>query len=143
VCNPPTAKPGTSQHEFGRAVDFGGDLTLAAQLAPRFNLEQTVPGEKWHYEEIGNRAALAPAGHLSASSGRSFNPLDAAGSIGDVFSKLTDGHLWLRVAMVVGGLTLALVGLIVLGVDVRHLSMGTAAGAAQIHEAAGAGKPVG
>jgi D-alanyl-D-alanine carboxypeptidase/Transglycosylase SLT domain len=44
------AKPGTSRHEFGLAVDFGGDLDLAAELAERYGLQNTVPGEPWHYE---------------------------------------------------------------------------------------------
>lgn len=44
------AKPGTSKHEAGLAVDFGGDLALAERLAPAFGLRQTVPGERWHFE---------------------------------------------------------------------------------------------
>lgn len=43
------AKPGTSQHETGNAVDFGGDLNLAAQLGAKYGLFATVPGEPWHF----------------------------------------------------------------------------------------------
>jgi hypothetical protein len=49
-CRIPTAIPGTSQHEKGLAVDFGGDLNLAARLAPQFGLHRTVAGEPWHFE---------------------------------------------------------------------------------------------
>lgn len=43
------AKPGTSMHEFGQAVDFGGDLELAARLAKKHGLIASVPGEDWHF----------------------------------------------------------------------------------------------
>lgn len=43
------AKPGSSRHEHGMAVDFGGDLNLAAQLAQKYGLHASVPGEPWHY----------------------------------------------------------------------------------------------
>lgn len=138
------AKPGTSEHEAGRAVDFGGDLGLAAQLARRFHLEQTVTGEAWHYEEVGNRSGAIPAaGHLAVGAGTGLpNPFDAASSIGDAFAKLTDPHLWLRVAIVAGGLLLTLLGMVLLGLDVHHLSPTATPPAAQITAAAGTGKPV-
>lgn len=44
------ARPGTSNHEKGLAVDLGGDLTLAAQLAPRFGLKSPMSWEPWHFE---------------------------------------------------------------------------------------------
>ena len=43
------AKPGTSMHEHGGAVDFGGDLGLAAQLARKYGLVNSVDGEPWHF----------------------------------------------------------------------------------------------
>ncbi len=43
------AKPGSSRHEHGMAVDFGGDLNLAAQLASKHGLIASVPDERWHY----------------------------------------------------------------------------------------------
>lgn len=44
------ARPGSSKHEQGLAVDFGGDVALAERLAPKYGLRQTVPGERWHFE---------------------------------------------------------------------------------------------
>lgn len=44
------AKPGTSNHEHGAAVDFGGDLELVAKLAPKYGLHAPVRGEPWHWE---------------------------------------------------------------------------------------------
>lgn len=44
------AKPGSSRHEHGAAVDFGGDLALVAKLAPKYGLKATVKGEPWHWE---------------------------------------------------------------------------------------------
>lgn len=43
------AKPGTSRHEHGTAVDFGGDLELAGRLARKYGLSMSVPGEPWHF----------------------------------------------------------------------------------------------
>lgn len=52
------APPGHSYHEKGQAADLGGDLKLAAQLAPQFGLWFPMPGddwEPWHVEPIGSR----------------------------------------------------------------------------------------
>ena len=52
------APPGNSFHEKGMAADLGGDLKLAAQLAPQFGLWFPMPGddwEPWHVEPIGSR----------------------------------------------------------------------------------------
>lgn len=52
------APPGNSFHEKGQAADLGGDLTLAAKLAPQFGLWFPMPGddwEPWHVEPIGSR----------------------------------------------------------------------------------------
>ena len=43
------AKPGHSLHEHGMAVDFGGDLILAGQLAKKYGLVNSVRGEPWHF----------------------------------------------------------------------------------------------
>lgn len=47
------AKPGTSRHEHGTAVDFSGDLALAATLAKKYGLSATVKGEPWHFSMGG------------------------------------------------------------------------------------------
>lgn len=44
------APPGRSNHNFGLAVDLGGDLDLAHQLAPRFGLTFPMSWEPWHIE---------------------------------------------------------------------------------------------
>ena len=50
------ARPGTSMHERGLAVDLGGDLQLAADLVTRLNLplHRPLPNEPWHFELIGS-----------------------------------------------------------------------------------------
>lgn len=70
------AKPGTSQHETGNAVDFGGDLNLAAQLAAKYGLSATVPGEPWHFS-MGN-GSTTPDGmdDFAMDPGGSENPQD-------------------------------------------------------------------
>jgi hypothetical protein len=47
---PAVARPGTSHHETGLAVDFGGDLRLAQELGHRYGLVFPVRGEAWHAE---------------------------------------------------------------------------------------------
>jgi hypothetical protein len=47
------AKPGTSRHESGVAVDFGGDLKWVRQNAKAFGLHNSVPSENWHYSLLG------------------------------------------------------------------------------------------
>lgn len=52
------APPGHSYHEKGLAADLGGDLALAAELAPQFGLWFPMPGpdwEPWHIEIMGSR----------------------------------------------------------------------------------------
>lgn len=50
------APPGHSNHEKGIAVDLGGDLALAAQLAPQFGLYAPMSWEPWHFEPVGSRS---------------------------------------------------------------------------------------
>jgi hypothetical protein len=49
------ARPGTSHHERGIAVDLGGDLELAVDLVARLDLPLWRPmsWEPWHFELIG------------------------------------------------------------------------------------------
>ena len=51
------APPGKSNHNKGFAVDLGGDLRLAAQLAPQFGLYFPMKHEPWHIEPVGSRTA--------------------------------------------------------------------------------------
>lgn len=51
------APPGKSNHGKGIAVDLGGDLKLAAALAPRFGLHRPMSWESWHFEPAGTRKA--------------------------------------------------------------------------------------
>lgn len=46
------ARPGTSPHERGVAVDLGGDLALAIELIDRMQLPlvRPLPHEPWHFE---------------------------------------------------------------------------------------------
>ena len=62
-CSPPTARPGTSLHERGLAIDFTCDGTLIrsrtnpcyqwlAAHAPNFGLHN-LPSEPWHWSTTG------------------------------------------------------------------------------------------
>jgi hypothetical protein len=44
------ARPGTSHHEKGMAIDFSGDMDLLSQLAPQHGLFQPMDHEPWHWE---------------------------------------------------------------------------------------------
>lgn len=50
------APPGHSNHEKGIAADLGGDLELAARLAPQFGLYRPMSWEPWHFEPVGSRS---------------------------------------------------------------------------------------
>lgn len=47
------AKPGSSWHEAGLAVDFNGNGALWHRLATAQGLYRAVPGESWHYQAHG------------------------------------------------------------------------------------------
>jgi secretion/DNA translocation related TadE-like protein len=51
------ARPGTSKHEAGLAVDLGGDLGLAVRLVDELGLPlwRPMPWEPWHFELTGSR----------------------------------------------------------------------------------------
>lgn len=121
ACSPPTAIPGTSNHEttnagkpWALAVDLGGPLTAAKSVMAKYGLHTPVKGEAWHFE-LTNTAALktlAAAGATSAPGGT----LDVPG-VGSVdpapvaLSGAQSGPAWgLRLATFVGGLALAIIG---------------------------------
>jgi len=56
---PRVAKPGSSQHNHGRAIDFSGDLKLAQQLGAKYGLVFPMDDEPWHGQLGGN----AGSGH--------------------------------------------------------------------------------
>lgn len=66
------ARPGSSRHNFGMAADLGGNLKLAAQLAPQFGLVFPMSHEPWHIEPYGAASGehsphvAVPAGGASA-----------------------------------------------------------------------------
>jgi len=52
-CNPATARPGTSKHETGRAVDLGPNASennKQAEFLRHYGVTRTVPTESWHFE---------------------------------------------------------------------------------------------
>lgn len=51
------ARPGTSMHERGLAVDLSGDIRLAERLVIELGLPlyRPFPHEPWHFEVIGSR----------------------------------------------------------------------------------------
>ncbi len=58
------ARPGTSMHERGLAVDLGGDLDAAVTLVRELELPlyRPLPNEPWHFELLSGRGAGAPSG---------------------------------------------------------------------------------
>ncbi len=56
-CSPPTARPGTSRHETGDAVDLGGDKDWAFGKLQRHGFTRPVRGEDWHFEHPLTREA--------------------------------------------------------------------------------------
>lgn len=122
-CNPPTAKPGESQHEKGLAVDFNGDLDLVAKLAPKHNMKRTVSGERWHYEPTSARGGVTDS-DLTAEQRKALdfgkgnalgvslpNPLSPLEAGARFAVQLTKRETWLRVVGFAGGLVLVAIGL--------------------------------
>ncbi len=61
-CRPPTAIPGTSRHEYGRAVDFNVDGVVLRSSSPEFAWMlanaglygfTNLPSEAWHWSDTG------------------------------------------------------------------------------------------
>ncbi|HEV8675016.1 MAG TPA: M15 family metallopeptidase [Methylomirabilota bacterium] len=117
-CSPPTARPGHSKHETGEAVDFGGDLGLAAALAPKSGLKRTVASEAWHYEvdpaAVGFMQIPDLPGGLDEGLGKVFGGVDdAVGSaLGKIVDPLLDGlkRIALYAVLIAGGAGLILMG---------------------------------
>lgn len=109
-CTPDTARPGESKHETGLAVDYGGNLDVAAELAPSYRQERTVPSEYWHYEPTWRDSAPPPAadrggaprGIRGSAPGIDLNPLDNVAEVG------ADAAKW--IVIVAAGAALVLAG---------------------------------
>jgi LAS superfamily LD-carboxypeptidase LdcB len=56
------ARPGSSLHELGLAVDVGGDVELAARLIAALDLplHRPLAHEPWHLELVGSRSPSGP-----------------------------------------------------------------------------------
>lgn len=105
-CSPPTAKPGTSKHETGEAVDLGGDLTMASRIGQRLGLSTPVKGEPWHFEADGLRGPAAIRGVTSGI-------LDLGGDVVEAaVNPLLEG---LQRVLITGLFLAAGVGLVVAG----------------------------
>lgn len=59
------APPGKSNHNHGTAVDLGGDLELAAQLAEQFGLHRPMSWEPWHFEPHGSHEHADPEAYTT------------------------------------------------------------------------------
>lgn len=84
------APPGHSNHEKGIAADLGGDLELAAQLAPQFGLYRPMDWEPWHFEPVGSREQGSAYSYTNAPAGgiNSNDLPEEAGSYTDVLNRL-------------------------------------------------------
>ena len=83
------APPGYSNHEKGIAADLGGDLELAAQLAPQFGLYRPMDWEPWHFEPVGSREEGGAMAYTNSPNGTA-QPGQAAqsSSYTDVLNRL-------------------------------------------------------
>jgi len=148
-CNPATAKPGESQHERGLAVDFGGDLDLAAKLGAKHGLVRTVPKEPWHFE---HRDALGSGATIGAGAD-GIRPVEADVGLGGVLRdrlgdagaavvsvpaatlellrRVLDPTTWLRLTGALAGGTLVVVGLVLISRDLAPGATAAITGAAR------------
>lgn len=110
------APPGTSKHEQGRAVDFGGDLALVAKLAPKYGLAATVPGEPWHYEStFGSSGKGVSVGDVAGAAVDAIpgvgTVVGGAKAVGSFVEAATNPRTWLRALGAVSGVLLVVLGL--------------------------------
>lgn len=68
------APPGSSNHNRGMAVDLGGDIALAHELAPRFGLVFPMSWEPWHIEPVYARGDSPPEAYTTPPPGEK-NPV--------------------------------------------------------------------
>lgn len=142
-CNPETARPETSKHEDGTAVDLSGDLALAKQLAPKYSMVAPLPKEPWHFVHTSAAGGVDPGD--GPGSGATYSGGVKLGSVGDlaktlpgavagalvpdaitdtagaavaVARALLDPKTWLRGVAIAGGAVLVVVGLVIIAVDI-------------------------
>lgn len=89
------AKPGSSMHEKGLAIDFaveGDDYGYLASVASKYGLVNSVDGEPWHYTMGDDVQAEGFDQQLSYDVGETENPEDAlANRLNAVFSMIEGG----------------------------------------------------
>lgn len=79
------APPGHSDHGKGEAVDLGGDLNLARQLAASYGLAAPMPWEKWHFSRAEYKSAPgAPRQQESNGLGAGLARARAGGAVAPV-----------------------------------------------------------
>lgn len=80
------ARPGSSKHEAGAAVDFGGNRSLYTRLARAEGLVAPVRGEPWHWEYPGQGGGGGGGGFSVTDAVQKI--VDAARGISDLGGKL-------------------------------------------------------
>lgn len=98
------APPGHSNHNRGLAVDLGGDIGLAHQLAPQFGLEFPMSWEPWHIEPVGLREhqGTTPQAYTEG-------PVGTVNPVHDQSINSSPGTLFARLSAALNGDTTALV----------------------------------
>ena len=100
-CNPPTARPGFSKHEQGRAIDFqwnGGSIGprsgtpfrwLAAN-APQFGFVN-LPSEPWHWSD-GTDTVFDPTVPVPVFTEDDFPEVEPVGDVVDLLNEPLEGE---------------------------------------------------
>jgi hypothetical protein len=83
------APPGHSNHNRGLAVDLGGDIALAHQLAPKYGLSFPMSWEQWHIEPIGARDKSSPDAYTTSPQGEQ-NPTRREPNESEILASLTE-----------------------------------------------------
>lgn len=76
----PVARPGTSNHERGMAIDIGGMTSGQRAMLPQYNLAQPVANDPPHVELAGGGGAMLATPQMGQSQGVSMQQLISAAS---------------------------------------------------------------
>lgn len=109
------------------AGNLGTSPTSAG--APQGAASWNLPGTDWHVPGTGSGSGVPGAGLVTGAT-------DALGTLGNLFSLLSDWDTWRRLLLVLGGAGLVLGGLSLAGVDVGGGLGGVASSATQIAKVA-------